>query len=378
MLGMAYSDFFFCFFFAIILAIIIIYIKCSPQYKSCSKRDPEPYLWYHLICGPARHGKDTWTSTITDTSGKYEIIPIENITTTAPANFQSCMFYCFVRGNDEGQSLDALIDAKKRSPRRVAFADNLKHYVWRKCLNLTDDFITLDSEKDTRMVTYRGETKTLRNWLIQIGAELKEKDIYVWVKKALESRKHIQHKTPVIISDWRCPEEYEYITRISSGEIVFFSSIIEIFAKIVYCFAAYRFFSILGVIIYFLTLVMIRGYDFITGTPDYFVAKDSLPLTTRVFDADKEVAPHSSSIEHGIDFVATNFLCLRDQNHFDHVVKHYPQYKSYKLEAIVIMKDNNNKGEQEQDVILNSENNNKDDISNDSDHGDHAISDKMD
>jgi len=105
-----------------------------------------------------------------------------------------------------GKDTVASILVKKYDYHRVAFADHLKDYVAIKYgidRNLCD---TVEGKQRKFM-----DGQTLRDLLIKESAEAKVQDLNIFAEQAfrtmLESKKDL-----IVISDWRYPHEYEYIT----------------------------------------------------------------------------------------------------------------------------------------------------------------------
>jgi hypothetical protein len=105
-----------------------------------------------------------------------------------------------------GKDTVASILVKKYDYYRVAFADHLKDFTSEL---YGFDRTLCDTDEGKKTVVHDG--KTVRDLLIKESADAKTKNIHVFAEQALltmlESKKDL-----IVISDWRYPHEYEYIT----------------------------------------------------------------------------------------------------------------------------------------------------------------------
>ena len=107
-----------------------------------------------------------------------------------------------------GKDTVASILVKKYDYHRVAFADHLKDFT-SELYGFNRALCDTDEGKKTVVV----EGNTVRDLLIKESAEAKTKNIHVFAEQALitmlETKKEL-----IVISDWRYPNEYEYITEL--------------------------------------------------------------------------------------------------------------------------------------------------------------------
>jgi len=105
-----------------------------------------------------------------------------------------------------GKDTVASILVKKYDYHRVAFADHLKDFTAEL---YGFDRALCDKEEGKKTVVHDG--KTVRDLLIKESADAKTKNVHIFAEQALitmlETKKEL-----IVISDWRYPHEYEYIT----------------------------------------------------------------------------------------------------------------------------------------------------------------------
>jgi hypothetical protein len=94
---------------------------------------------------------------------------------------------------------------------RLAFADILKIIVSQKYGFPFE--LTQTQLGKTTMV----KDKTVREWLIYESLKMKENDPYYFAKVVFE--KILDSKENIVISDWRYPSEYQFITNNSLGTV---------------------------------------------------------------------------------------------------------------------------------------------------------------
>lgn len=105
-----------------------------------------------------------------------------------------------------GKDTVASILVKKYDYHRVAFADHLKDFTAEL---YGFDRALCDTNEGKKTVVLNGNT--VRDLLIKESAEAKTKNIHIFAEKALMTMLETK-KELIVISDWRYPHEYEYIT----------------------------------------------------------------------------------------------------------------------------------------------------------------------
>lgn len=125
-------------------------------------------------------------------------------------NFRNCLMICGYRGTGKDEIAKKIMGEESKpwiiycvrdrfdesiKYDRTSFADELKREV----------SVMLGVPKETsKNCIVNG--KTFRHHLIEHGLREKRKDRLVWCKKA-------QYHTNSVITDWRFPEEYEYVSK---------------------------------------------------------------------------------------------------------------------------------------------------------------------
>jgi hypothetical protein len=102
---------------------------------------------------------------------------------------------------------------KEYGYRKDKIAKSLKDEVSKK-YNISREL--LETQEGKRTVFEKGET--YRDLLIRHGEEMRERDIYHWVKNIV-SEEYGESSSSIVISDWRFREEYEYLENTGSNII---------------------------------------------------------------------------------------------------------------------------------------------------------------
>ncbi|CAH6418282.1 Hypothetical protein POVN_LOCUS52 [uncultured virus] len=155
---------------------------------------------------------------------------------------------------------------------RIAFADALKKESF-AVLKLKGEYQDYEGFKNTMMVL--NDSKLLRQHYIDYGAERREQDLNYWAKAALQP--HIEHKGHLFVTDLRFNNEHEYACKTFSRT-----------------------------------------------------------ASTRLFRSDVAIPPADVQSEHELDWLQTDYLLLTTPEDFESALKHFPQYKDYKLRWVIV------------------------------------------